>query len=168
MGKIVTGWQWESGTAAGSDPFGTHNSQFSGSRMRAVPLSQLCSLPLLAAGIAWLSSPWGVGVPSAAQCPGPALLHWLRCPSKWQNAAAPSAQPGLGKEACLGGAGTEIASFIKTSNKASRCLGRDGAWRSGMCLNTCLCLAGDSGCVVNRLVTFLLLSYLCTTDSLIT
>lgn len=53
-----------------------------------------------------------------------------------RNAAAPSAQPGVGKEACLGDAGTEMASFIKTSNKASRCLGRDGAWRSGMCLNS--------------------------------
>lgn len=130
-------WQEESGTAAGSDPFGQQAPTTPVLKQQdegwALPLSQLCSLPLLAAGIAWLCSLLRGG--SAQCCPVPALLHWLQCHSKWQNAAAPSAQPGVGKEACLGGAGTKISSFITTSNKASRCLGRDGAWRSGMCLN---------------------------------
>lgn len=107
-----------------------------------LPLCQLHSFPLLAAGIARpCSLPWGANAQCCPLCPGPALLRQLQCcraeqPAKGGRVLQPrSAQPGLGERARLGGSGTELVSLIKPSNKASRCLGRDGAWRCGMCLN---------------------------------
>lgn len=80
------GWQGEAGTAAGSDPFGQQAPTTPLPVLRqqdeglALPLCQLCSLPLLAAGIAWLCSLlWGESAQCCPQCPGPALLHQLQC-----------------------------------------------------------------------------------------
>lgn len=133
--------------AAGTDPFGEQaptpplpvlgQQDEAEEEGWALPPCPLRSFPLLAAGIAWpFSLPWGANAQCCPQCPGPALLHWLQGHRAEELPAKGKAlQPGLGERACLGGSGTELVSFITPSNKASGRLGRDGAWRSGMCLN---------------------------------